>query len=116
MNRRKKTTEWPERFEAYIRGREFTDMESLLLWDCACMCECFEEALRRWMEREGLAEPSSMCQEEWKAVRVIADQISMDRCGAPLRMHAIRWGCRLAERLERRFLVPETTSIPYWIG
>lgn len=103
MNRRKKTTDWPEGFEDYILGREFSDIEELLLWDCTCMCECFEEALARWKEREGWVEPSLMRSEEWKAVRVIADEISMDRCGAPLRMNAIRWGCRLAERLESRF-------------
>jgi hypothetical protein len=78
MTRRKKTTGWPEGFEEYIRQREFTDMENLVLWDCSVMCECFEEALARWKALEGSVTEAEMRSDEWKAVRGIADQISMD--------------------------------------
>ena len=103
MKKPEKTTGWPEGFEAYIRSRRFTDVEELLLWDCSSMNECLQEALKAWLEQSGM-DQASMRAEEWKVVRIKADQISMDRCGAPLRMKAIRWGCRLAGELEARFL------------
>jgi hypothetical protein len=53
MSRKKKTTGWPEGFEKYIRGRRFTNMENLFLWEGAVMCECFEKALARWKGLEG---------------------------------------------------------------
>ena len=105
MNRSVKATGWPEGFQADIRSREFTDMEELILWDCACMCECFQEALATWMDRTGRTRDSGMQSEEWKAVLAIAGEISMERWGSPLRMNAIRWGCRLAERLQRKFVM-----------
>ncbi len=104
MSHGKKTTGWPEGFEEYIRQRQFTDMENLLLWDCAVMCECFEEALARWIGLEGAVPEAEMRSDEWKAIRGIADEISIDRHGRPLSMNAIRWGCRLAKRLEQYFL------------
>ncbi|GEM_PF-4543725 len=104
MSRRKKTTGWPEGFEAYIRCRQFTDIEELLLWDCANMYECFQLALASWKDREGAVVVAEMRSEEWRAVRGLANEISIERFGGPLRMHAIRWGCTLALRLEQRFL------------
>jgi len=104
MIHRKRTTGWPEGFEAYIRGRRFTDVEELLLWDCACMVECWEEALVRWKEREGRGQLAEMRSGEWNQVRMLADEVSCERMGSPLRMNAIRWGCRLAKRLEDQFL------------
>jgi len=77
MNRRERTTDWPEGFEAYVRGRRFTDVEELLLWDCACMIECFEEAQARWKEREGWVQQAEMRSEGWKAVRTLADEASL---------------------------------------
>jgi hypothetical protein len=106
MNRRKRTTDWPEGFEAYIRGRIFTDVEELLLWDCACMVECWEEALARWKKREGRGQPAEMRSGEWNQVRLLADEVSCERMGSPLRMNAIRWGCRLAKRLEEQYILP----------
>lgn len=105
MSRRKKTTDWPEGFEAYIRGCQFTDMEELLLWDCANMFESFQDSLARWREIEGTVHVAEMRSKEWMAIRVIADEISMERSGAPLRMHDIRWGCTLARKVEQRYLV-----------
>jgi hypothetical protein len=110
MRGRKKTTEWPEGFEAYIRCRQFTDVEELLLWDCANMFESFQEALARWEALGGRVHQVQMRAEEWKAVRGLADEISMERFGAPLRMHAIRWGCALARRLEQRYLVRDAVG------
>jgi hypothetical protein len=110
MSKRKRTTDWPEGFEIYIRGRRFTDIEELLLWDCACMVECWEEALARWNQGQGRGQPAEMRSGEWKNVRVIADEISRERWGAPLRMHAIRWGCRLAKRLEGHYLIGKTNN------
>jgi len=102
MKKCEKTTGWPEGFEAYIRGRSFTDMEELLLWDCSSMHECLQEALNGWLDQSGM-DQTSMRAEEWREVRIKADQISMEMYGAPLRMKAIRWGCRLAGQLERAF-------------
>ena len=53
----------------------------------------------------GRTRDSGMQSEEWKAVLAIADEISKERWGSPLRMNAIRWGCRLAERLQRKFVM-----------
>lgn len=104
MARTRKPTDWPEGFEAYTRAHRFTDLEELLLWDCSLMHECFEEALARWKDREGWVNASEMRSDEWKMVRIMADEIALERHGRPLSMRAIRWGCRLAERLEWRFL------------
>ena len=104
MSRRKRTTDWLAGFEAYIRGRQFTDVEELLLWDCACMCCCWDEALARWKEREGWGQLAEMRSGEWNQVRMLADEVSCERMGSPLHMNAIRWGCRLAKRLEDQFL------------
>lgn len=104
MVRRRKPTGWPEGFEAYIRCRAFRDIEELLLWDCASMVECFEAAEARWRERVGWSEGKKMRSDEWKKVLIVADEIAIERMGRPLSMNAIRWGCRLAGRLERVFL------------
>jgi hypothetical protein len=102
MNRRKKATGCPEGFEEYIRERQFTDMEDLLLWDCAVMCECFDEALARWKGLEGSVAEAEIRSDAWKVVHGIADEISIDRHGRHLSMNATRWGRRLAERMEER--------------
>jgi hypothetical protein len=104
MVRRRKPTGWPDGFEAYIRGREFRDIEELLLWDCASMVECFEAAEAKWRERQGWPEGKMMRSDEWKQVRMVADEIAMERMGRPLSMKAIRWGFRLAEKLVNGFL------------
>jgi len=111
MSRRKKTTDWPEGFEAYIRGRQFTDMEGLLIWDCANMFESFQEALTRSTDLVDAVPERDMRAEEWRAVRHLADEISMERSGAPLRMHAIRWGCTLARRVEQRYLAKDSGGV-----
>ena len=93
MNRKKRTTDWPEGIETYVRGRRFNDVEELLLWDCACMVEWWEEALARWKDREGRGQSVGMRSDEWNQVRMLADEVSEERMGSPLRMYAIRWGC-----------------------
>jgi hypothetical protein len=60
MIRRKRTTDWPEGYVANIRGRRFTGLEELLLWDRAVMCECFEEVLAIRKEWEGWLRPTKM--------------------------------------------------------
>lgn len=104
MHQKTKATGWPEGFESWIRAHRLTDAEELLLWDCSMMCECLEAGLARWMEREGRVNSSEIRRDEWNQVRNMADEIALELHGRPLSMKAIRWGCGLAERLERRFL------------
>ena len=111
MSDGKKRTGWAEGFENYIRQRQFTDMENLVLWDCAVMCECFEEALARWKELTGEVPEAEMRSDAWKAVRSIADEISLHRWGRPLCMNAIRWGCQLTERLEHEYMDQRDVAI-----
>ena len=79
MIQSKRTTGWPDGFEAYVRGRRFTDVEVLLLWDCASMVKCWEEALARWMEREGWVQRAEMRCDEWKVVHELADEVARAR-------------------------------------
>jgi hypothetical protein len=103
MHQNGKATDWPEGFEAWIRAHRFTEVEDLLLWDCSVMCECFEAGLARWMERSGRVNTSELRRDEWKHVRIVANEMALQRHGRTFNMKAIRWGCKLAERLEGAF-------------
>ena len=75
------------------------------------MFESFQEALTLWEDQGGGTSEVEMRSEAWKAVRSLADEISMERSGAPLRMHAIRWGCTLAAILEERFVASSFAEV-----